>query len=339
MPVKESGHLLSTQSMLLAILFWFYKDLRVCKNRLQILRRYNPDVPIYGLYGGPPSDSGFFEQELGLHLDDFFSFASDKEPVWKWKNGDFLINEWFRARGRKLHWDTVVLVQWDMLLFGEVSSVFFDLGKDEVLLSSLRPVEDVSQEWFWTSSEHPLQHAIYRAFDHYLRGRYGSGQDVLICHFVVVCLSRRFLELYTSITIPELGFVEYRLPTYAKLLKVQFSRSHRFDTWWPGASQAQRLPRRDRVILATGRPIPIRRILLHLCRKRGSRIFHPFPYEFPTGFASLMSFLFNKHRARTIADRIKHFLRSSFLRIRALPMALGHRGLLVMRRMARRAGS
>ena len=36
----------------LAILFWFYKKPFVCRNHLLILKKYNPDLKIYGLYGG-----------------------------------------------------------------------------------------------------------------------------------------------------------------------------------------------------------------------------------------------------------------------------------------------
>ncbi len=40
----------------LGILFWFYRDVGLCRNRLRLLRRRNPGTPIYGLYGGPRSD-------------------------------------------------------------------------------------------------------------------------------------------------------------------------------------------------------------------------------------------------------------------------------------------
>ena len=38
--------------MQLAILFWCYKDVRICRDRLQHLRRDNPHSPIYLLFGG-----------------------------------------------------------------------------------------------------------------------------------------------------------------------------------------------------------------------------------------------------------------------------------------------
>ena len=38
--------------MELAILFWFYKEPEICLNRLKILKKYNPDLKIFGLFGG-----------------------------------------------------------------------------------------------------------------------------------------------------------------------------------------------------------------------------------------------------------------------------------------------
>ena len=42
--------------VLRVILFRFYNQFDVCRERLRLLRHFNPDVPIYGLYGGPPED-------------------------------------------------------------------------------------------------------------------------------------------------------------------------------------------------------------------------------------------------------------------------------------------
>jgi hypothetical protein len=39
--------------MNLAILFWFYKEPEICRNRLKLLKVKNPNTQIFGLYGGP----------------------------------------------------------------------------------------------------------------------------------------------------------------------------------------------------------------------------------------------------------------------------------------------
>jgi hypothetical protein len=85
--------------MKLAILFWFYKEFDTCAERLDILRRLNPDTPIYGLYGGAPEAADAVRARLGDWLDDFYAFPRPRTPHWKWLNGDRLIASWMQARG------------------------------------------------------------------------------------------------------------------------------------------------------------------------------------------------------------------------------------------------
>src|SRR3989344_1974126 len=70
----------------LAVLFWFYKEPGVCANRLELLRRTNPGLKIYGLYGGPQKRAGLFRKKLGNHLDDFYA-SPFRSSDWKWING------------------------------------------------------------------------------------------------------------------------------------------------------------------------------------------------------------------------------------------------------------
>ena len=39
-----------------SVLFWFYKDFDVCKERLRKLRVLNPEVTVFALYGGMAGD-------------------------------------------------------------------------------------------------------------------------------------------------------------------------------------------------------------------------------------------------------------------------------------------
>jgi adenine-specific DNA methylase len=137
--------------MKLAILFWFYKEPQVCKNHLELLRRYNPTVPIYGLYGDELGEVHTYKSVLSKYLDDFYAFTQDKSSSWKWHLGDLLITDWYLERGQHLTWDTIFVVQWDMLVFGPVNELFSMLKEDQILLSGLRPIKEVEKIWSWTS--------------------------------------------------------------------------------------------------------------------------------------------------------------------------------------------
>jgi len=154
-----------------ACLFWFYKSPELCENRLRIFRRHNPDTPIYGLFGGNPTEAHLFEQRLAPWLDDFYVFIQKRTSHWKWYHGDQMIMDWFRQRGQRLNWDTVFIAQWDMLVFDALSNQFSMLKKDELLLSGLRPVSQVDPWWYYVRPNSP-EREEYERFIDYVRVRH-----------------------------------------------------------------------------------------------------------------------------------------------------------------------
>lgn len=276
--------------MKLAVLFWFYKDVDVCRDRLRLLRRYNPETPVFGLYGGDQSQADEFAARLSPYLDDFFSYPEGKSSTWKWLNGDLVLAEWFRRRGRLLSWDSVIVTQWDMLIFGRIREIFAGLKEGEVLLSSLRPVEEVAPWWYWIRTE-PERYASFAA---HVRKEYEYRDPLWCCQFVVVGLPRAFFESYAAVKAPECGFIEYRVPTYARIFGLPFCDSREFDCCWPEEPAARR-PAPGEVTLSAGKEtIPLEVICEHLSRRDGARVFHPFDRPFPLSAA----------RALTLAYRL-----------------------------------
>ena len=87
--------------MELCILFWFYKEVDVCENRLQLIKKYNPNAKIYGLYGGEEKNARHFKNKLKRYLDDFY-VSPLKDEDYKWINGDLMILRWFKEKGQFL---------------------------------------------------------------------------------------------------------------------------------------------------------------------------------------------------------------------------------------------
>ena len=221
--------------MKLAILFWFYKEPQICENHLALLRKYNPDTPIYGLYGGDPKEADKYSSILGKYLNDFYTFTQDKDPDWKWHLGDLLITDWYCERGKNLSWDTILIVQWDMLVFAPVNELFSMLKQDQILLSGLRPIKEVEHFWDWVNPDiKPELRQLYLKFLEYVQKKYDYNQEPLCCLFVVVCLPRNFMEKYSRVEQPELGFIEYRVPMYAQIFQTPFCTEHPFKAWWAG---------------------------------------------------------------------------------------------------------
>lgn len=263
--------------MKLAVVFWFYKDLAVCRNRLALIRRFNGDsLKIFGLYAGDPSQESVYAEGLASQLDDFYCFSPDKPAHWKWMHGDLILTEWFRARGHALPWDTVLVAQWDALFLDRMDTLLEGLKPGEILLSGMRKVKEIESWWQWVSLSYPEHRARYEKFLQHLQVRYQFADDPWCCLFVVAAIPRAFLAPYSAVSDPELGFCEYRLPTYARVFGVPVASTNRFQPWWAKAPDSRKVPAHKRTLVATGDPIPTWRILRHLSDPRGTRSFHPY---------------------------------------------------------------
>jgi len=264
----------------LAILFWFYKELAICEDRLRLLRRLNPEASIYGLFGGEPSAAGEAQARLGGLLDDFYAFPDAQSPDWKWRNGDRLIAAWAEQRGRALAWDTVVVVQWDMLLLAPVQQLFGMLQPGQALFSGLRPLEEIESWWGWAGAKDPEKRQEREAFRSELARGHGYRGPLLACLFIVVCLPRRFLELYPASGPPETGFLEYKCPTMARVFDIPFCTDHPYRPWWASDPATRDAPARERVLNAVGRRVSLPTVLREVLAADGARVIHPFEDRF-----------------------------------------------------------
>lgn len=279
--------------MRLAILFWCYKRPEICVDRLRLLRRFNPDAPIFCLFGGDTGQADLYRRRLGPYVDDFYVFrqgppeGSDELLArfrgglwWKYVYGDLLLAAWYRDRGHDLAWDTVVVAQWDMLIYGPIERTFGALRPGQILLSGLRPVTEVEHSWGWVGAGEPAAESMYDEFLEHVRQRYGYRGEPLCCVAVVLALPREFLRRFASIERPELGFLEYRLPIYAQIFGIPFCTDHPFQPWW-GAVERYRA---SSTLRARPREIWLLTILYHLLRRDGARVFHPYWAPAPVGF-------------------------------------------------------
>jgi hypothetical protein len=269
-----------------AILFWFYKDLPLCRSRLDVLRRANPDTPIFGLYGGPADDQERFRDALAPLVDDYWAFETSATAKWKWRHGDLMLTAWHEARGQHLEWTHVFVAQWDMLVLAPVATLVPELGERDVLLSGIRRVETIANDWVWVQGGHGDD---YRAFVDAMESQFGSV-DPICCLFVIACLPRALLESYRDLAAPTVGYVEYRLPTVASVYGFRIVEDDRYPSWGPSSSVEGRPSGRERLVNGTRHPVRLPRILLEVARPSGARVFHPYHGIFPgTPYWALVS--------------------------------------------------
>lgn len=257
----------------LAILFWFYKDIPVCINRLKILKKYNPDVKIYGLYGGKKEDFLVFKNKLGKYLDSIY-LSPFKDPDWKWINGDLVLLDWYKNCGTKFDFDSIVIIQWDMLFFDSVEKQFKNLKKDEMYLSGYKKLDKYTEyNWEWTrvnpkhnkgNRDNFLNFLDYVAKEHSY-----NRSNLKCCLFVLVVIPKIFFDNYLLVKNPEIGMLEYKIPIYADIFNIKVISRKNEAHWWE--KDLYRYP-------LNAEPKELRKndIKKELEKVNGWRVFHPF---------------------------------------------------------------
>jgi hypothetical protein len=269
----------------LGVLFWFYRDVALCENRLRLIRRRNPGVPVFGLYGGPAAASAVFESRLHALLDDFWSYPDDAEARWKWRNGDLVLTRWFAERGEQLEWDHVFVAQWDMVVTARLSQWLPAFDGEEMLVSGVRPVSEVESWWRWTRWEETR--AEYDALLARVTEHYGPVDEPMCCQFIGLVVPRRFFACYRDIEDPELGFLEYKVPIYAQAFGIRLVPDAWFRPWWPEEPVTGPVRRRDQLMHAWGSSVRLPSMMAEALRPGGRRAFHPYRGVYPHDLASV----------------------------------------------------
>lgn len=255
--------------MNLALLFWFYKDIDICKNRLELIRKHNPDIKIYGLYGGDHAEAHTFDTGLSSYLDDFYT-CPYQDSYWKWRHGDLTILDWYEKRGKNLDWDSVCIIQWDLLVFDNIRTQFSDIKKDELYVTAYGELEERHEEqWDWTASN-SKERPDYIAFREYIKETYGYNTKPLRSVFVLAVLPRLFLEKYLEVENKEVGFLEYKIPTYADIFNIPIFKKNLGTKWFDTTKEE------DQALNGNAVEIPEERIRKELAKPDGRRLFHPY---------------------------------------------------------------
>lgn len=232
-------------------------------NRIRLLRLFNRDMEIHGLYGGPEGDFSSFEKEVGPELDSLACLRG-KSPEWKWKNVDFALQEWFLGRGRDIGFDMLHVVEWDMLCLDSLDRIFRDVPAGALGLAGIRPAREAGDNWIWMTRD-PYREEYEKLRDD-VRTRFGHEEEPCACVACVACVPRSFLEEYSRLEIEELCNDEVRVALFAHAMGYETVDTGLYD--WERSGRAQFFSLEERVI-------PESAIFSELRKKGGQRVFHP----------------------------------------------------------------
>ncbi|MFI5240632.1 MAG: hypothetical protein ACHQUB_02900 [Candidatus Saccharimonadia bacterium] len=260
------------------IIYWFYKELDVTKNHLELIRRSNPKAQIFGIFGGELSDAPQFQNLLAQLLDDFWVYPGTygTDSYDKWIHGDLMLLDWYDKRGRQLSWDSLAITQWDMLVFDEIREILPGLKPEQVFFSGLRELDaHLEKRWSWTKETSP-DRADYMAYRENIETNFGYRSTLKCCLYIFEILTRTFFDHYLNIPNKKLGMLEYKNPTYAEIFGIEIYQRDIGVYWDEPGQDVSKYP-------LNAVPIGIAKeyIELELQQADGWRIFHPVEYIWP----------------------------------------------------------
>ncbi len=232
------------------------------------MKYLNPGVEIYGLYGGPPEKFAEASNTLGnIFAHNYLIEGKDKE--WKWKHSDMAYQLWYRDFGYRVDFDVMHSVEWDLLYFEPLDTLFGHAGKDTLVLSGLVPLKTIEDRWYWT--RHEKQKPEWEKLQDYFRGNYERN---IVPYGMIgpgTSLPRSFLEKIKDTEIPRLSNDELRIPLLAQAYGFSLADTNFFRKWFS--------KRELRYFNSNASEVTIETIKKQLKRKTGRRAFHPYGGE------------------------------------------------------------
>lgn len=267
-------------SMERIIVFRYHRDSLLCKNRLRLLKKYNPDTKVYGLYGGDEKKFQKYERNLKPYLEDNFCIQ-DKKQEWKWMNGDLALAQWYRHVGKNIPFSGVVLYEWDILLFDSIDNIYKNIPEESNGVTMLTPLSVMEKDWQWViKSEKKEEWLKLLKIAH---SEFAYNQEPYGGWFAGAYLSRNFLEKYSIMDVPEICHDELRLPLFSQILGIPLYNT-RFTKDWTERNE-------DLLFNCDKNDISMTLIKEQLGLADGKRIFHPYSKAVYFDLSSFLQYL------------------------------------------------
>lgn len=260
--------------MRLAALIQFHTDPLLVRNRARLVRAFEPDVKVYGLYGGHEHVYEILGAPLRALLrpwvEDVFCIGG-RTAFWKRSHTDLAVRDWYRGIGHTFEFDAIAVFQWDLLTLAPLSELYASVPDGALGVTALAPLSAVGERWHWLrySSWRSQLESLQRQLDR----EYGFREEPHASLGPGSLLPRAFLEAYAASDVPELCHDEVRLPLYGRALGFDVVDNGLYGRWFD--------PAEERFFNADKHPIARDVVRAELARSGGRRAFHPYVRPFP----------------------------------------------------------
>lgn len=258
------------------ILFRFHSNYEICKERIKILKYFNPEIPIYGLFGGDKSDWDIVKNTFQDSPLEEIEISTNTNRYWKWLHPEHTLREWYQLYGARIPFDLLFDEEWDILPAASLSEIYEKTpGLKSIALTGLEDFEKVKNRWRWVTGE--FHKEDFTRFNEYIKNAFGIEKVTYASLGPGQIFTRQFLEDFSSLSL-DMSFVnpivsEIIYPVVAQILNYKV-----IDTGlYPGWSN-----REEAIKFFNCWYIPIEKnvITQEINKVNGRRIFHPVKYQF-----------------------------------------------------------
>jgi hypothetical protein len=197
------------------VLFRFHKDVDVVKERIKIIKHFNPDLPVYALFGGTQEDYEIAHKELANVAENVWLFPKGEDRKWKWLHTDLMTKDWFRDFGHKLQFDFVYSYEYDLLTLLPLEKIYPNIDINTLALAAVTKLDGVESMWSWTSAAEKRPNWL--KFKSYMQKTYGLEKQKYVCLGPGPLLPRKFLEMFAETEDVDFVHEEITLPAYAEV--------------------------------------------------------------------------------------------------------------------------
>ena len=252
------------------ILYRYHGDFEKQIPRLQLLRKFNPSVPIYGLYGGAAKDHARASALLDDYLEHNY-LIKDYPPEFKWMHADYVYKDWHKDVGRHLNFDMLHVVEWDLLLLDSIGNLYAHIPYNAVGCTGLIGLEKIEKNWYWAKDA--FRRSELEKFVEGVREKYQIAPKLYGMLGPGVSFPRSFLDGFIELEHPLYQInEELRIPVWAQVLDHPLENT-RFRRNWFSRKEI-------RAFNAYEGDINERVIRKAMSKKGGQRAFHPYRSTF-----------------------------------------------------------
>lgn len=228
---------MSDQEIRPVVIFRYHDHFDVVKQRVAWLKKLNPTVPIYGMYGGEVPVS----REVAELFVDNHMLTLSKEHAWM--NLDLAVLEWYRAMGKDVDFTHAYVVEWDLIFTQPLNEVMPVPKIGQSLLTGYIPLALVEHRWSWTDGSQPKKLKDWLEFKRDVAERLDFFGPYYACLGPGAVLSREFFEFYDSLDLPPGCHDELRLPMVHSMAGLSVESTNLYPKHWHGPEREEWLKR------------------------------------------------------------------------------------------------